>query len=360
MNGRRDGVALILTLFALLILAALAAGLLSASVQSLQIAESVEESFRARTAAESALRAVVAGWRGGPYRDMAIGEVRALTVASAGVDPNLAVRVEVERLANPLYLLRARATTPRGAVARAALVIRGFGAAELAARFPAALATGGPADLRDRARVEGFDASAPPPSIDVACLAAAVALLVEAAGAPDRPAQLVVPVDSQGFAGIGPLGWDDLAAIADRTESGSLLLGPRHVDGGCDEAAAGNWGAPLDPSDPCAAYAPLIFAPGDLRILGGQGQGILVVAGDLRLEDDAFFAGPVLVGGRVIAGDSARIAGAIAAADASGPTTLSGDASVVFDPCAILRAFNAAPALGRALRPGGRMWVPAF
>jgi hypothetical protein len=360
MNGRRDGVALILTLFALLLLAALAAGLLSASVQSLRIAESVEESFRARTAAESALRAAVAGWRGESYRDMAIGEVRDLEVASAGVDPHLAVHVEVERLASPLYLLRAQATTPRGAVARAALVIREIGPAELAARFPAALATGSPADLRDRARVEGFDASSPPPSINVTCLAPAVAMLIEAAGSPDRPAHLVVPVDSQGFAGLGPLGWSDLAAIADRTESGSLVLGPRYVDGRCDEAAAGNWGAPLEPADPCADYAPLIFAPGDLRILGGQGQGILIVAGDLRLEGDAHFAGPVLVGGRVVTGDSARITGAVAAADASGPTTLSGDAAIAFDPCAILKAFTSSPALDRAFRPGGRTWVPAF
>ena len=38
-----------------------------------------------------------------------------------------------------------------------------------------------------------------------------------------------------------------------------------------------NWGDPATPTGVCFGYFPIIYAPGNLRISGGYGQGILLV-----------------------------------------------------------------------------------
>src|SRR5207253_1082271 len=91
---------------------------------------------------------------------------------------------------------------------------------------------------------------------------------------------------------LGPFSTHDLERIADRVEQGALNVAPVLRDTICDTHARGNWGDPLDRGSPCALYFPLIFAPGDLSF-AGTGQGVLVVVGNLLLQDNAQFYGPV-------------------------------------------------------------------
>ncbi|MGH7507275.1 MAG: hypothetical protein ACRELX_16585, partial [Longimicrobiales bacterium] len=138
-----------------------------------------------------------------------------------------------------------------------------------------------------------------------------------------------------------------LGALADRVESGALALAPAARGAACDVAAPANWGAPLGAGHPCGGYAPLIFAPGDLTVVSGEGQGVLLVAGDFVLDSAATFAGGV-----VVLGD-ADIAGSIVGGlRVAGRTRI--DGQLRHDPCALWRAVVRSPALGRPFRP--RRW----
>ncbi len=160
-----------------------------------------------------------------------------------------------------------------------------------------------------------------------------------------------LPPDTAGF---GPIAWDRLATWADRVENGAVSPVATVAAGECVRSAPGNWGAPLDPDSPCADWLPLIFAPGDLRVLGGSGQGVLVVRGRLSLEDGARVYGPVFAAGGIEVQDDVELWGAVRArsADWSGRLHAS--------PCAVLRALADAPALARPFRAGARFWLPAF
>jgi hypothetical protein len=83
---------------------------------------------------------------------------------------------------------------------------------------------------------------------------------------------------------------------------------PSYSGSACNTSDAWNWGNPFDSTDPCFDYFPIIYwdgggtaefrirdhAPGD-----AFGQGILVVDGHLRIEDNFTFFGVVLVTGEI-------------------------------------------------------------
>ena len=98
----------------------------------------------------------------------------------------------------------------------------------------------------------------------------------------------------------GWLDYDDLVAMADQTwADGSDISGgiyPRESGVTCDKSFKKNWGAPESPGHPCFDYFPIIHAKGDLRIRDGVGigQGILLVDGELRIEDSFTFYGIII------------------------------------------------------------------
>jgi hypothetical protein len=97
---------------------------------------------------------------------------------------------------------------------------------------------------------------------------------------------------------LGLLGPRDLAASLPRLEGSSGTPEPTHSLGRCEPDLAWNWGDPRTPEGPCAGRLASWFAPADLRLEGGAGQGFLVVAGDLEVVGTRF-DGVLLVGGRL-------------------------------------------------------------
>lgn len=120
----------------------------------------------------------------------------------------------------------------------------------------------------------------------------------------------------------------DLVAMADiiipseRAAAGQIK--PHTAGGDCWYTPWKNWGDPDDPSGVCGDYFPIIYRPGDLTIRNGKGggQGILIVDGDLRIEDDFEFTGIIIVKGEVRIEDSVKVTGAI----------ISGDRTRIHDP----------------------------
>ncbi|MFN8665809.1 MAG: hypothetical protein U0164_01295 [Gemmatimonadaceae bacterium] len=128
--------------------------------------------------------------------------------------------------------------------------------------------------------------------------------------------------------------------------------------GQCDRTASTNWGDPGGVG-PCASYAPLIWARGDIELRGGAGQGVLLVDGDLTLSAGARFAGVVIVRDDLnSSGIGGTLLGLALVGDrhvaAGDHTTLDGQTLVQRSRCAIDLALERAAPLVRVAR---RSWA---
>jgi hypothetical protein len=159
------------------------------------------------------------------------------------------------------------------------------------------------------------------------------------------------------FTDFNGITFADLAGMATWNVSGTVTgVSPSLNGAACDESDGGNWGEPYAGTGfaACFEYFPIIYAPGDVRLSGGRGQGILLVEGDLQLSGGVEFFGPVIVQGRVHStGTGGHIYGGLMANQVDlDPTTLTGNSVAQFSTCAIARALNGTsvvqPVTGRA------------
>ena len=168
----------------------------------------------------------------------------------------------------------------------------------------------------------------------------------------------------------GEFTYDDIVALADiivpSANAAAGVIKPHTTGGGetCWTTPWKNWGDPSDPSAACGDYFPVIYRPGDLRIRNGKGagQGILIVDGDLRIEDDFEFTGIIIVKGEVLIEDSVKINGAIISGDRTrlhdGTAAQDGLSHVQYSSCAVERAlvgaglYKVRPITGRSWRQG--------
>jgi hypothetical protein len=155
--------------------------------------------------------------------------------------------------------------------------------------------------------------------------------------------------------------YDALAASANivLTRSNERLdnIRPRTWWGACYTSDDENWGAPEVPGSRCWEYLPVIHARGNLTITnGGQGQGILLVDGDLSVEDDFHFYGLVVVRGRADWDDEATLTGALLVGNRdrlNQQSRIRDEAVIEYSSCALARVLPA-PAGVRFLP--GRYW----
>ncbi len=152
-------------------------------------------------------------------------------------------------------------------------------------------------------------------------------------------------IDSTTLFDWGRFNYDSLVARADAVLPplvNDITVGPvtGPTPGTCDTSVATNWGAPLDPSSPCYDYFPIIHAPGNLEIEGptpGAGQGILLVDGNLEIEQDFQFYGIIIVMGKVEFEHNVQIYGGVIAGS---KLEVEDGASVRFSQCAVDRALK--------------------
>lgn len=155
---------------------------------------------------------------------------------------------------------------------------------------------------------------------------------------------------------FGDVDYAALAATADITlPGGSYAPAPAVVDNVCNTALTANWGGgPLHPG-PCSDYFPVVHIAGNATLSGGEGQGMLLVDGDLTMGGGFQFAGVVIVNGTLAraagAGPDPKVWGVTLARSAD-VASLSGSGNQVFSysKCAATRAVQSAstPALSRS------------
>ena len=199
-------------------------------------------------------------------------------------DPGVDATLRLTRLGETLFALAADANagTAGGATARrrAALLLR---LEPVAISFPAAASLTGSAPV-DPGVADGVD-RAPTGRPCADSLRDGPAMLH-----PSPPPDSVALRDLRVRASI-------------RLPAGSSVYVPGPVTRGseCDTSRPDNWGD-ASGAGACGNWLPIIHAPGDLRVDGGAGQGMLIVDGDLSVSGGFEFTGAVLVGGSMDVG----------------------------------------------------------
>jgi hypothetical protein len=150
------------------------------------------------------------------------------------------------------------------------------------------------------------------------------------------------------FTQFGDLTFDDLAAMATfpPLPGGTYRTEPVISGGVCDRSVFTNWGDGMNPAGACANYFPIIYINGDAVLNGVQGQGILLVRGNLQVQGSYEFFGITIVQGEFeTAGGGnteAHFWGAVLARNADlDMQGLQGNATLNYSSCAIITALQA-------------------
>ncbi|HKJ93775.1 MAG TPA: hypothetical protein VJ957_11470, partial [Longimicrobiales bacterium] len=182
-------------------------------------------------------------------------------------------------------------------------------------------------------------------------------------GSPDSVSKKLTSNDLFNY---GDLDYDKLRSIADKVVVGTYTgMGPSTTgSGACNKADVYNWGDPNNPAGPCHFYWPIIYAPGDLHLSTGVGQGILLVDGDLDLTGNFEFDGVVVVkGGISFTGSGNKVNGSLNVWGNAGTDSAvvdnkgSGNTVIQFSSCAIERAALYNQKLSRAFPINERSFI---
>lgn len=179
------------------------------------------------------------------------------------------------------------------------------------------------------------------------------------------PTQLDATLDSTNL--LGGTSFAQLKALRTLTLTSNISgIAPAltsSVPAACNTTVQNNWGAPLDKTSPCFNYFPIIYHYGDLSVSGsGSGQGILLVEGNLNVQGQVSFFGPVIATGAVnvrgTGSDDVKFYGGIIASDVQlDDTRLSGNATVLYSSCANRRALQGS---GVVTRLSQRGWTQLY
>jgi hypothetical protein len=127
---------------------------------------------------------------------------------------------------------------------------------------------------------------------------------------------------------------------------GTYRTDPVVTNGVCDKTVITNWGDGDNPTSPCGNYFPIIYASGEITLNNTQGQGILLVNGNLNIQGSYQFYGIVIIQGdlKTAGGGTteAHFWGGVMAKNADlSVQNLSGKATLNFSSCSILAALQA-------------------
>ena len=154
-------------------------------------------------------------------------------------------------------------------------------------------------------------------------------------------------INNNTFTTFGGATFAQLAAKANVViPAGNYSTGPVVTNGVCDRTVLTNWGDGINPAAACGSYFPIIHATGTITLNNTQGQGILLVDGDLNVQGSYQFYGIVIIQGdlKTAGGGTAdaHFWGGVMAKNADlSIQSLSGKATLNFSSCSILAALQA-------------------
>ena len=380
------GMALALAIFALVVVGALVAGEFFAGTQEQRVGENWRRLQQSFGAAETGLNEVIRNWN-----PQTINRIRQYPLDSMQVPLNPADSLTpdhsgvyggyVYRLNDEVYLIDITARDRRsnagvigggarqrlGELVRIRLVNFGIGAA---------LTTRGGVSLKGNALVNGRDTI--PQGWNTANCDTVGDTTKAGVRTPDpslvstqRPGQLYgnppvngdTSVHPSTFNQFGDITYASLAASATiQLGGGNYKIQPTFSGTVCNRSDPMNWGDGMNPTQPCGNYFPMIHIAGSATLNGDQGQGILLVDGDLNVQGSFIFYGIVLVQGSLstAGGGStdAHFYGAVMASNVDLElNTLAGNATLQYSKCAITNAMEGTQTVS-PIRSRG--WIQLF
>ena len=362
------GLALALTVIALVMIGALVAGSLFMSVQEHRAGLSSLRAGQAFAAAEAGGQIQLAEWNQDGYSRLAAGD--SVTFDGWLIDGSGWYRGSLRRLNDMLYLVRSEGFSRDSATRRHLGTLVRIQVPELPMRASAVVR--GPVVVRGAARLDGTDqiptgwtscgATEPDtPGLGVT----STADVTEQGNAHDivgdPPIQEDPTLDATAISDFGALTFDDLFATATKIllPGNYARIDPVTSGGECVTADPVNWGDPLNPTSPCGDYFPAVGVAGDLRLNTGQGQGLLMVDGNLRIQGGMEFYGLIIVSGTLTtSGTGSKFNGSIIVINENNLSTdIAGNAGFSYSSCALEKAFAA---IGKGAPMRERGWVQLY
>jgi len=375
-QNRRGGFALAVAIGAIVVIGALIAGVFFASSQQFRIGRSTLLQTRASTAAENGLDVLfdttqsTVRWK--PAWNVAPPGVQDTVVFTSGgaVDT-----VQLTKLTPTNFLLvsEAHVNGANGTQAR-----RRFGTLvtlrEPQINMRGALTVRGAVKVTGSSQITGNDTpipgwACPPADSAMPGIASSDTTQINASGGCDsyqcisgdpKVVQDTMADKDSTYFQFGDADWAMLTSMG-KTPTGADPTPTFTTTGACNLSDPNNWGDPVHAltNTACQDYYPIIYAPGDLSLQNGIGQGILLVEGNLKVTGNFSFFGPVIVRGTLSTqGNGAHFNGGLMAANVDlDPNTVAGNAVINYSSCALSRAINgAATPRPATLRP----WVELF
>jgi hypothetical protein len=184
------------------------------------------------------------------------------------------------------------------------------------------------------------------------------------AGTPDS---IISPtMDTSTFYNYGYTNYSTLISQANITlaAGNSYTPGPVAVGGVCQTVGQPtNWGDGNNHTNPCGGYFPIVYiqGAGTTNLTGGQGQGILLVDGNVSLNGNFTFYGLMVIRGNTttVANATVKIYGALLTKNANFAPNGSGSGSftVNWSSCSLSQALQST---GVGAMNRSRSWVPLY
>ena len=287
--------------------------------------------------AERASQVAVSGWEASRINSLGILERTSDT--ARGLDGTITSMSEVRRLSPTLFLITGIGFSRSGAAIQRVGVLARLSTPSLAFRRP--LLASGPVTLASGSRVV-----AAPTGAETSC------------------GHRNSDDDDNSESTLSGEAYEDLEQWVSRATKivppGRYgPVGPSHDATGCRTQDLRNWGDPVDRTAPCGEYLPIVYAAGDLVIIGGSGQGVLLVRGDLTVRGGFRYHGLVMVGGTLRISDAGvRIVGAVQVGDPKrGEVKVEDNSIIEYSRCAVSRALAGSARVEPLTR---RSWLRAY
>ena len=365
------GIALLIAIIAIVVVGGLLIGVSTSARLEHRQALNTEEMAQAFAVTELGLSETVANWYAGNFNFMAV--MDEVPIASASPQGAGTYAGNIKRLSPELFFLDVTGTSAHG---RSRQRLGTFVKLQpLTVEIEASLTTRGGVRRQGNGQIDGTDL---PPAGWAACtgtddtagIRVPAGGMVDDGGCPtcidgDPRIEVDPSIDDDTFFNFGDLDWNALTAMA--TKTGFTLtnpgIGPTFGGGGeCNFGDPENWGDPLTPTSTCGNYFPIIYAPGNLRLNIGVGQGMLLVEGDLIINGVFEFYGIVIVQGSMTTqgggAGAIHFRGGVMAANVDlDDNRIAGNAQIQYSSCVVTRAQTAA-GIGSQLRSRG--WLQLF
>jgi hypothetical protein len=344
------GIALPMAIFALVIVGVLVAAAFFVGRQEQLVGRNTIRLQQAFAAAEAGAQYQAAVWDPQGLNRLAVDDSLPFegTLAGSGW-----YRGAVRRLSTLLFLIRSEGFSPDStARQQVGLLVR---LRPIEVRVRAGLEAVGPTDIAGASAIDGTDnlpfgwSGCPLPGPPLPGLRVSDAGLVATSGGcgglacvSGSPPVVADPtVTPAALARIGDVEFDSLRGWASKiVPGGTRRPEPSVTAGRCVAGDPNNWGSPLQPLGPCGGYFPVVWVDGDLTISGGQGQGVLLVSGDLTVQGNFEFYGAVIVSGSVqTVGTGGRFTGGLVVINGRlASNRIHGNTVVRYSSCALERA----------------------